>query len=215
MSLFQRIKDVIVADFTGVVERQEKKDPIKMLNVYLQQCEKEVENVRRLVERQHQLKAEFTRELKQAENMVAKREHQASIAAQAGEADLQQFALLEKATYEERVAQLRETLYEVNQQLLVLEHNYEDMKHKLKDMSLRRLQLMGRENIARANAKMNKVTDGTNEYTSYGRFEEIDAYFERLEFQSDSSSHNQSLDGRIAQLEKQLKTVEKAPAARM
>ena len=60
--LFSRMKQAISADFHDLLDKKEKKNPIAMLNQYLRQCELETEKVRKLVERQSLLKAEFTRE---------------------------------------------------------------------------------------------------------------------------------------------------------
>ena len=77
----------------------------------------------------------------------------------AGEIELYQFALNEQLQYEVRVSRLKEIMEQSNGQLVELEQKYEDMKHKLKDMNIRRLELMGRENITRAQHKMNEVLD--------------------------------------------------------
>ena len=61
-NLLTRIKDSILADFHGILDEKEKKNPITLLNQYLRQCEAEVEKVRKLVERQYSLKDQFTRE---------------------------------------------------------------------------------------------------------------------------------------------------------
>ena len=78
------------------------------------------------------------------------------------------------------------------------------MKHKLKDMNIRRLELMGRENISRVQNKMNQVLDNqTYSNPSYSRFQEIESYLDRLEHQVNSSYYRNTIDARIAQLEKQ------------
>src|SRR3954466_7709781 len=148
-NLFSRIKNVVLADLHGVLDQKEQKNPITLLNQYLRECEQETEKVRKLVERQYRLKDEFTREYNQAVELAAKRKHQAEIASQAGEAELHQFALNEQQQYEERVARLKELVAQSNGQLTDLEQKYEEMKHKLKDMNIRRLELMGRENVTR------------------------------------------------------------------
>lgn len=201
--LFTRLKNTIVADLHGVMDQKEQKNPIALLNQYLRESEQETEKVRKLLERQYQLKDEFTREYNQAVELVEKRKHQAEIASQAGETELSQFALAEQNQYEERAARLKETMVNANQQLVELEQKYEEMKHKLKDMNIRRLELMGRENVSRAQHKMNQVLDNqTYSNQSYSRFQEIDSYLERLEQQVNSSYYRNTIDARIAQLEK-------------
>lgn len=203
-NLFSRIKNVVLADLHGAIDQKEQKNPIALLNQYLRECEQETEKVRQLVERQYRLKDEFTREYNQAVELASKRKHQAEIASQAGEMELHQFALIEQQNYEERVSRLKELVIQANGQLTDLEQKYEEMKHKLKDMNIRRLELMGRENVTRAQHKMNQVLDNqTYSSQSYSRFQDIESYLDRLEQQVNSSYYRNTIDSRIAQLEKQ------------
>ncbi len=203
-NLFTRIKNTILADLHNVLDEKEQKNPIALLNQYLRECEQETEKVRKLLERQYKLKDEFTREYQNAAGLAEKRKSQAEIAANANETELSQFALNEQQQYEERASRLKELLDEAGRQLLDLEQKYEVMKHKLKDMNIRRMELMGRENVSRAQHKMNTVLDNqAYSSKSYSRFQEIESYLDRLEQQVDSSYYRSTIDARIAQLEKQ------------
>ncbi|MHC0036190.1 PspA/IM30 family protein [Pseudoneobacillus sp. C159] len=208
-NLFTRIKDMIAADLHSAMDQKEKKNPIALLNEYLRQSELETEKVRKLVERQYQLKDEFTRELNNAKEMANKRKHQAQVAEQAGEQNLFEFAAAEQRQYEERVLRLESSLQTVQGQLNDLEKKYEEMKHKLKDMNLRRLELMGRENVTRANHRIDQVLD-SNQYSdkSFSKFQEIESYLDRLENQVNSSYYCSTIDAKIAQLEKEMKVTQ-------
>ena len=208
-NIFTRIRDSISADLHEVIDQKEQKNPISVLNHYLRQCENETEKVRKLVERQYLLKEEFNREYNEALHLAEKRKHQAEIASKAGEAELYEFALKEQTYYEERVARLNESRGQTNRQLEELEQKYEEMKHKLKDMHIKRMELMGRENMARAQHRMNKVVDNNSYSTkAFSRFEEMESYLDRLEHQVNSAYHRNTIDARIAQLEKQQKNQE-------
>ena len=65
-NLFSRIKNTVLADLHDALDHKEQKNPIALLNQYLRECEQETEKVRKLLERQYQLKDEFTREYRQA-----------------------------------------------------------------------------------------------------------------------------------------------------
>lgn len=205
-NLFTRIKNTVLADINEALDKKEQKNPITLLNQYLRECEQETEKVRKLLERQYKLKEEFTREYQQALDLAGKRKRQAEIALQAGEEELHQFASQEHAQYEERAARLKEALNQAVQQLAELERKYEEMKHKLKDMHIRRMELMGRENVTRAQHQMNKVLDN-DAYSnkSFSRFQEIESYLDRLEHQVNSSYYRNTIDARIAELEKDMK----------
>lgn len=205
-NLFTRLKDMIEADLHQAMDHKEKKNPIVLLNQYLRQSEQETEKVRKLLERQYSLKDEFTRELRFAKEMANKRQHQADVAQRAGEMTLFEFASGEQAQYEERASRLENSLQMVQGQLNDLEKKYEEMKHKLKDMHIRRMELMGRENVTRAHHRMNQVLD-TNQFSdrSFSKFQEIENYLDRLENQVNSSYYRSTIDAKIAQLEKEMK----------
>jgi lia operon protein LiaH len=202
--LLTRIKNIIMADLHEMIDQKEKQNPIALLNEYLRQCEKEVEKVRHLLERQHLFKTELTREYNQAKELADKRKYQAQIASQAGENELYEFAVLEQAKYEERAARIQELLQQATNELEQLERKYEEMKHKLKDMHIRRMQLMGRENVARAHYRMDKVLKAGWDDTAYSRFNEMEQYLERLEQNVKANYYASTMDARIAQLEKKL-----------
>jgi lia operon protein LiaH len=205
-NLFTRIKNTITADLHEALDTREKQNPIVLLNQYLRQCEQETEKVRKLLERQYTLKDEFMREFHQAVELAGKRKHQAEVASKAGEMELHQFALAEQQQYADRAERLKTSLEQVKGQLAELERKYEEMKHKLKDMHIRRMELMGRENVTRANQRMNQVLDSSH-YSdkSFSRFQEIENYLDGLEHQVNSSYYRSTIDARVAQLEKEMK----------
>ncbi|MBK5462071.1 PspA/IM30 family protein [Peribacillus sp. TH27] len=208
-NLFSRMKQTISADFHDLLDKKEQKNPIGMLNQYLRQCEQEAEKVGKLVERQYLLKEEFTREYSQAQNLAEKRKHQAEIAKQAGEIDLMEFALKENLHYEDRALSLKEAQKSAEVQLNELERKYEEMKHKLKDMHLKRMELMGRENIARANHRINRVLNaGSSDAKPIAKFDEMEQYIDRIENQVHSDYNRHTIDARIVQLEKEMEQKE-------
>lgn len=207
--LFSRMKQTLTADFYHVLDKMEQKNPIALLNQYLRQAEAETEKVRKLVERQYQLKAEFTKELAEAEGLAEKRKNQAKIAEKAGESELQAFAIQESELYSTRALRIKEALFKAEKQLSELEYKYREMKHKLKDMNIRRMELMGKENIAHAHQRMNQVIDsGSTSSSSTGKFEDTENYLDNLEQRINSNYQRQSIDTRIIQLEKDMKKEE-------
>ncbi|KOP77702.1 PspA/IM30 family protein [Cytobacillus solani] len=208
-NLLTKIKNTIKADLNEVLERKENQNPITLLNQFLHECEQETEKVKKLVDRQYQLKDEFERELVEAAELAEKRKHQSEIASKAGETELYQFASAEYQHYSDRAERLRVSLNHILRQLEELEGKYEEMKRKLKDMYIRRMELMGRENITRANHQINKVLDSTsNSDKPYSRFQAIEGYLDRLEDQVNRAFHSSSIDAKIAQLENEMKMSE-------
>ncbi|SDM49541.1 PspA/IM30 family protein [Sediminibacillus halophilus] len=202
-NLFTRIKDTISADFNEMLDQKEQKNPIAQLNQYVRRCEQEVKKIRGLVEKQYALKQEFTREYHQAAAMADKRKRQAEIALRSNEEDLHEQAQKDQEYFEERAAKLDSIRQNAIKELESLESKYVQMKHKLKDLYVKRMELKGRENAAQAHKGMNKVlhTDRFAEKSS-ATFDEMEDYIERLENQVNAEYRSYTLDARIAELEK-------------
>lgn len=205
MNLFKRIKNSVAADLHDLLDQKEQKNPVTTLNQYLRQCEAEVEKMGKLIERQYLLKDEFQREYDRAKAMAEKRKNQAEIAKEAGETELYEVALQDQLYFEERANRMDEARNTAKTQLEALERKYAEMQHKLKDMQLKRLELMGRENIARAYYQANKVLNSADLESPHSRFKELESYMERIEHRVDTAYYRNTLDARIQQLEKDLK----------
>jgi phage shock protein A len=209
MNVFERIKNSISADLHNLMDQKEEKNPLSLLNQYLRQCEQEVNKALKLVERQQLLKDQFVRETKEAETKAAKRAGQAELAQQANEQELYQFAVQEKEQHEARANKLKESTLQAEKDLSELEQKYEQMKHKLKDMQIKRMELMGRENVARAHQKMDQVIEPTSILKkSAFRFEELENYMDRLEQKVNADYYASSMEARLAKLEKDWKKEE-------
>lgn len=206
-NIFTRMKDSISADLHTMMDRKEQKNPIAALNHYLRQSEQEKEKIRKLIDRQYKLKEEFAREYLKAQELSDKRLKQAKIADRAQEEEMHEFALKEHEEYKSRADRMKASREEAIAQLEDLERKYEDMKHRLKDMHLRRMELMGRENIAKANHQINRVVDDSVE-KPYSKFEEMEQYIENLEYRVNSSYYQSTFDNKIAALEKKLEEKE-------
>ncbi|WP_188632116.1 PspA/IM30 family protein [Lentibacillus kapialis] len=202
-NIWTRIKDSISADLHNMLDQKEQHNPIASLNQYLRQSEQEKEKVRKLVERQYKLRDEFAREYQKAQDMADKRLKQAGIAEKAGEEEMHTFAVKEHEEYQARADRMKTSRAEAVQQLETLEQKYEEMKHKLKDMHLRRMELMGRENVAHANQQISQVVEGTSDKL-FSRFEELEQYIESLEYKVNSSYYRSTFDSKMAKLEKEL-----------
>ncbi|GLO67503.1 MULTISPECIES: PspA/IM30 family protein [Oceanobacillus] len=206
-NIFTRIKDSVSADLHTMMDKKEQKNPIAALNHYLRQSEQEKEKVRKLIDRQYKLKEEFTREYMKAQDLADKRLKQAGVADRAQEEEMHEFALKEYEEYQGRADRMKASREEAMKQLEDLEQKYEEMKHRLKDMHLRRMELMGRENIAKANHQINRVVTDSAE-KPYSKFEEMEQYIENLEYRVNSSYYQSTFDNKIAALEKKLEEKE-------
>lgn len=198
MNLFQRFKYTIEADLHQVFDKKEQKNPIAMLNQYIREAEKQTEQTGTLLERQGQLKEKLEQELKQNTELLVKREAQLKLATTSGEQDLIDFATDEVAAYTARNNTLQASIEASTREYFELERKFETMKHKIKDMKVRQLQLMGKENVTRAHHQM----DGMLAKNNKTNFEDLEAYIDKLAHQIDKDHEVTTFEARLAQLEK-------------
>jgi len=63
---------------------------------------------------------------------------------------------------------------------------------------------MGRENIARASERMNKVNDETST-KPFSKFDELERYIEDIEYKVNSNYYRNTFDSKVDQLEREMK----------
>jgi len=206
MNLFQRFKYTIEADLHQLFDKKEQKNPIAMLNQYIREAEKQTEQTGKLLERQGQLKEKLEQEFKQNAELLAKRESQLKLATTSGEQDLIDFASDEVSAYTARNNTLQASIEASTREYFELERKFETMKHKIKDMKVRQLQLMGKENVTRAHHQMDSMIAKNNKTN----FEDLESYIDKLAYQIDKDHEVTSFESRLAQLEKNV-TEDNAP----
>lgn len=134
--------------------------------------------------------------------MLEKRQHQQELAAATGEEDLAQFAEREVAAYSQRAAVLKSSIADNRNEYELMERKYETMKHKVKDMKIRQLRLMGKENATRANFYMDRVLHPEHEEAGIGSNDEMISYIERLSGNIEGQHEQNVLVHRLEALEK-------------
>nr|WP_097072370.1 PspA/IM30 family protein [Ureibacillus xyleni] len=198
MGLLKRFKYTIEADLHEMFDKKDRKNPIAMLNQYIREAEKQTEQTGKLLSRQAQLKEQLEKELKEATVMVEKRSSQLQLAQANGEEDLILFATQEVEAYKTRQFTLVTSLEKANEEFIALERKFETMKHKIKDMKVRQLQLMGKENVTRAHHQMDHVLKSNDETD----FNELSSYIDNLANNIEKDYERTQLEARLAQLEK-------------
>lgn len=200
-SLWYRLKYSVESDLHNIFDKKEEKNPIAMLNQYIREAEKQTDSVGKLLERQGKLKVELQKELLEAEKMVDKRKHQLELARTVGEEDLVTFAEEEVATYESRATTLSESILNAANELISLERKFEEMKHKVKDMKVRQLQLMGKENVTRAHHRMDQFISAEDSKKQLPTVGELNKYIENLGGKIEREYETSSMERRLESLE--------------
>lgn len=198
VGLLKRFRYTLEADLHQLFDKKESKNPIAMLNQYIREAEKQTEQTGKLLMRQAQLKEQLQSELKETTTMLEKRAKQLQLAQQSNETDLVAFATQEVETYNTRQFTLLNSLEQSDKEFVELEQKFETMKHKIKDMKVRQLQLMGKENVTRAHHKMDGVLKSKDE----SEFDDLSSYIETLADKIEQDYDRTQLEARLASLEK-------------
>lgn len=198
-NLLKKFQYTIEQDLQTLFGKKEenKNNPIERLNKYIKEAEKQTEETKVLLKRQALLKQQLEQELEDATNMLTKRRNQLELAKESGEDVLIIFASQEVDSYEMRKLTLEQSVNDATNELITLEQNYEKMKHQLKDMKIRQLQLMGRENATRAQFKMNSMIDANNEMN----YDTLSHYIDTLSNKKPTIEMT-NMEERLAQLER-------------
>ena len=204
-TLWKRFKNAFEADLHTVIDQKEQKNPLAMLNQYIREAEKQTAQTGKWLERQSQLKNQLEKELQEAQDMHTKRANQLDLARQTNKEELIAFAESEVTIYLSRTETLSDSITRTSRELFALEQKYEEMKHKVKDMKVRQLQLMGKENVTRAHNQMNRVLQPESTQNVEKRliaFNEMEQYIERLGQRIEKQHDVSTMERRLEMLEK-------------
>ncbi|MFP7169771.1 PspA/IM30 family protein [Terribacillus sp. 7520-G] len=202
-NIFTRIKQAVAADFHEILDKKEEKNPTVQLSQYIRQCEQQAKKIRELIEKQYQLKHDFTKEYHAAQAMADKRERQAKLAAEQGEAELAEQAQEERGQYQERADKIKAMMEKAASDLQELEKKYVQMKHKLKDLYVKKMEFAERENVAKAHRGMNEILKHKPEFEfASNKFNDLEGYIDRLERKVDADYRKMTLDAKLAELER-------------
>ena len=155
--LWYKFKFAIQEDFEKMTHQRNSRNAGDVLNETITEAEQQTKAVGKLLERQRLLLDEIQKELQVAKQFANKRTTQLTLAEATGEETLIRYAQDEANSYITRCDKLRQLASDTTESMIDLERKFESMKHRVKDMHVRRLKLMGEENTARAHHRMDQV----------------------------------------------------------
>lgn len=198
MNLLQRLKYTIESDLALTPKAD---NPLARLNQYIKEAEMQTEQTKTFLERQAALKQQLEIQLNDVQQMLAKRTEQLALAEQAGEMELIAFAQAERDAYETRSHLLQQSIEITTKELIALEQKYELMKHKIEDMKIRQLQVMGYENNARANFHMDAMLHPET-HKDLSTMDDMYHYVDQLASPTQVINAQSSLEDRLDALQK-------------
>lgn len=204
MSIFKRLRDLTMSNLYSLIEKAE--DPVKMTDQYLRDMQEDLEEAEKAVAAQIALEKKFKQLYEEQEALVAKRDEQAHVAAQAQNIDLARRALEEKKTAAGKAAEYKAS-YEQNKLAADnLREKLEEMRKQISELKNKRETLAARVNAAKAQKKINQTMSGFSNDSALSGLKRMEDKALQLEAEAEASGEvykkEKSLDDEIASLSK-------------
>ena len=226
MGIFNRVNDVIQANIVAMLDKAE--DSEKLLNLMLTEMQEALNECRStaaaLLCEEKNIKRQISNKQQTLTNWQLKAEH----AIAKNRDDLAKSALAEKHTVEKNIECLQTQLETLQQSIVKITEDCERLQQKMTQAKAKQAQLVKRENVVEARAKINTQLQSDKVATALSRFEQIERRVESVESQveayelTDTASNtatqieslvkNEKIDAELASLKASLNTANKQTA---
>ena len=226
MGIFNRVNDVIQANIVAMLDKAE--DSEKLLNLMLTEMQEALNECRStaaaLLCEEKNIKRQISNKQQALTNWQLKAEH----AIAKNRDDLAKSALAEKHTVEQNIEYLQTQLETLQQSIVKITEDCERLQQKMTQAKAKQAQLVKRENVVEARAKINTQLQSDKVATALSRFEQIERRVESVESQveayelTDTASNtamqieslvkNEKIDAELASLKASLNTADKQTA---
>ncbi len=226
MGIFNRVNDVIQANIVAMLDKAE--DSEKLLNLMLTEMQEALNECRStaaaLLCEEKNIKRQVSNKQQALTNWQLKAEH----AIAKNRDDLAKSALAEKHVIEKNIECLQTQLETLQQSIVKITEDCERLQQKMTQAKAKQAQLVKRENVVEARAKINTQLQSDKVATALSRFEQIERRVESVESQveayelTDTASNtamqieslvkNEKIDEELASLKASLNTADKQTA---
>lgn len=226
MGIFNRVNDVIQANIVAMLDKAE--DSEKLLNLMLTEMQEALNECRStaaaLLCEEKNIKRQISNKQQALTNWQLKAEH----AIAKNRDDLAKSALAVKHNVEKNIECLQTQLETLQQSIVKITEDCERLQQKMTQAKAKQAQLVKRENVVEARAKINTQLQSDKVATALSRFEQIERRVESVESQveayelTDTASNtatqieslvkNEKIDAELASLKASLNTANKQTA---
>ena len=202
MGLFNRVRDISLAQINSILDKAE--DPVKLLDQYLRDMEKDISEAETAVAKQISLEKRLKQQLDEAKEMAAKREEQAMRALEKENEDLARRALEDKKDHQNRAEDFEGQWRRAKSTADSLRGQLNEMKREYDKMKGKKQTLQARAEAAKAQKKINEAFSGVGSGNSRKGFEKMEEKVFELEAQAEASDElregKTSLDAELDEL---------------
>lgn len=187
MGIFRRLKTIVSADIHEALDKIE--DPLTMLNQYLRDMEKQMEEAKGALANQLYLENKYKLLVADEEALVTKRAHQAELAVSRNEENIAKLALQEKILHETKLKSYREQYEITKQQTEKLKEQISLLLEKFQELQYKKLVLVSRAHTAKSiNEGQAVLASFQSEHASAG-FAKAEEQVRKLEAAAAASTH--------------------------
>jgi phage shock protein A len=204
MSIFKRIRDISSATINDLIDKAE--DPVKMLNQYLRDMERDIADAEVGVAKQISIEKRFKQQYEEANEMVEKRGEQAMNALEAGNEDLARRALQDKKEHQEKADDFKTQYDNAKSNADQLRRQLSEMKDEFSKLKNKKDTLVARAESAKAQKQINQAMSGFGRDNGAKGFERMNEKVLQMEAEAEASQDlknaNKSLDDELDALGK-------------
>ena len=193
MSLFKKLKDLMEANISDLVNRAE--DPEKMLNLYIERATEELKEFNIQVNRAVADELQLRQKIESAEKEIQSWVSQAKVAVQQNRDDLARIALDRKQTTEKVLEDLRLQLTDQQSAVEELRANFVILEEKLNKAKIEKESLVMRQRRAKAMKQAGEAIQEISGGSALGDFDRMRDKVERME--SEAKATNISLTSSV------------------
>ncbi|CEI84499.1 phage shock protein A [Oceanobacillus oncorhynchi subsp. incaldanensis] len=200
---FNRMKTIVSSELNAMIDKAE--DPVKMLDQYLRDMGKDIEEVEAAVAKQMANEKMLKRKANDAKAMVEKRQEQAEKAVEADNEELARKALEDKRHQEKSYESLQASWERADEDVRILKEKLSEMKKEYQEMKLKKDSLKARAESAKTRTKMNRTMSSIGSDQSRQGFERMEEkvlqYEAEAETSEDLNESARTLDDEFKELE--------------
>ncbi len=186
MGIFKRVRDITMSNVNSMLDKAE--DPVKMLDQYMQDMEKEITSSETAVAKQIALVKKLEKQLHEAESMVKKREEQAMQAIEQGKEDLARRALEDKKNHNSKLDSLKAQSDNAHKNADELRRKLNEMKTEYENLETKKETLQARAEAAKAQNTINQAVSGFGTENARKGFDKMEEKVLDLESKAEASA---------------------------
>lgn len=204
MGIFKRLRDLTISNINALIDKAE--DPVKMTDQYLRDMAEDISDAEAAVAKQIAVQKRLEAQIKEAQEMVEKREKQAIKALEQGNEELARKALQDKQTHQSVVNELTPQYEAAKQTSEKLKAQLQEMKDQYNELLVKRNSLVARAEAAKAQKNINKAMSDFDVQSARAGINRMMDKVSQMEAEAQAGlelrSSSLSLDEELKQLEK-------------